>query len=409
MLTDSHHPPATTRSPGRRQPNGRRAAPADVHPAPTLSGCPLVRREFCRRGLGLALAGGALPALLAACGEEQAAQRRQSPAAPDRPPAGGRPIVGDVKDFALHSEEWAGAFGFVTLALHRAVFDGEDVYFIRTDTSDLPFARKERLVWAPKLGNLLGDALTGSLYVVDGGTARQAAVMSSEPGRRDYTPAWRVHRVRWRAAPETLSTVADVEAAERAGKISVERTDIVLNAPIVKWSSGELAVDTDLNAYLGSGQLVEPPDIEAMTVTFKLHECFPGARYIVTDHSIAPAAEMTHTAYAPRLQNGPRDAGATGRTNVFMNGLKGPGPMGFQPSVFDSDPGDPAWSPYWDHFAYAWRRGERPRVLRDERSVHAARDAGELKEIPGVPDTKGAVFTVNCPVPVVALAAFGRR
>jgi hypothetical protein len=378
-------------------------APRPAHAAPTPSACQLVRREFCLLGVRLALAGAALPALLAACGGEQG---RRAPAAPERRPTRGRAVVGDVKDFALGSDEWAGAFGFVTLALHRGVFDGRDIYYIRTDTSDQAFADTQRLVWAPKLGGLMSGSLSGSLYLVDGGTREQAAVMSSEPGRRDYTPAWGIIRVRWRRAPETLASVADVEAAERAGKVSIERTDIVVNAPIVKWSSGELAVDRERKAYLGSGQLLEPPDTKAMAVTFKLHECFPGARYIVTDHSVAPAAEMTHTAYAPHLQKDPRDAGATGRTNVFMNGLKGPGPMGFQPSVFDSDPGDAAWSPYWDHFTYVWRDGKRPRVLRDERSVHAARDAGELEEIPGVPDTKGSVFTVNCPVPVVAPPTF---
>jgi hypothetical protein len=83
---------------------------------------------------------------------------------------------------------------------------------------------------------------------------------------------------------------------------------------------------------------------------FKLHECFPGSRYIVTDHSIEPAADMTKTLFATRLDAGPSKAGGSGRTNVFMNGIKGPGPMQFQPSVFDSDPPSPAWSPYWDHF-----------------------------------------------------------
>lgn len=89
-----------------------------------------------------------------------------------------------------------------------------------------------------------------------------------------------------------------------------------------------------------------------------------------------------------------------------MNGLEGPGPMGAQPSVFDSDPGDPIWSPYWDHFTYAWKDEARARVLRSERQVFAARDAGQLEEFPGTPDTKGEVFTVNCPVPVTAPATF---
>jgi hypothetical protein len=170
-----------------------------------------------------------------------------------------------------------------------------------------------------------------------------------------------------------------------------------MNAPIVKWPGGQLGIDRKLRAYLEGGQLIEPPDTRGREVKLKLHECFPHARYIVTDHSIAPAAEMTKTALAPRLQAGPREAGATGRTNVFMNGLDGPGPMEAQPSVFDSDPGDPIWSPYWDHFTLAWTKDARVRVLRTERQVFAARDAGELQEFPGTPDTKGEVFTVNCP------------
>ncbi len=179
-----------------------------------------------------------------------------------------------------------------------------------------------------------------------------------------------------------------------------------MNAAVVKWPGGQIGVDRKLRAYLEGGQLIEPPDTRSGEAKFKLHECFPNARYIVTDHSIEPAAEMTKTVFAPRLHSKPRDARATGRTNVFMDGLKGPGPMKGQPSVFDSDPGDPVWSPYWDHFTYSWAKKDRVRVLRTERQVHAARDAGELKEFPGAPDTKGEVFTVNCQVPVTAPATF---
>jgi hypothetical protein len=197
-----------------------------------------------------------------------------------------------------------------------------------------------------------------------------------------------------------------VDGREVFFDVAVERTEIVLNAALVKWSSGELAVDTERKEYLGPGQLLEPPDTSAMRVMFKLNQCFPGSRYIVTDHSIEPAAAMTSTVFAPRLQGGPREAGATGRTNVFLNGIPGPGPMGFQPSAFDSDAGDPDWSPYWNHFSYEWKDGVEPRVLKSEKAVHKARDAGELREFPGTPDTKGEVFTVNCPVPVLAPVTF---
>lgn len=138
--------------------------------------------------------------------------------------------------------------------------------------------------------------------------------------------------------------MADVKAAESKGDVSVEQTDVILNAAMVKWSSGGLEVDPDLKMYHG-GQIIEAPDTSTMTVTFKLNECFPGTRCIVTDHSIQPAAEATKTIFAPGLQEGPSKAGATGRTNVFMNGLPGPGPMEFQPSAFDYPVGDAGLEP----------------------------------------------------------------
>jgi hypothetical protein len=89
-----------------------------------------------------------------------------------------------------------------------------------------------------------------------------------------------------------------------------------------------------------------------------------------------------------------------------MNGVPGPGPMKHQPSVFYSDAGKREWSPYWDHYAMEWRKGRAPRVLRTQPAVLKARDVGELKEHPGVPDARGEVFTVNCPGPVLAPATF---
>jgi len=344
---------------------------------------------------------GAVPSLLAACGRDEPAVTA---------PGGGggaiqgTVIVGDVLDHALQSDEWAGPFGFVTFRLHHGVSEGEDLYFIRTDTSDQGFAQAEGLVWAPKIAVLSAEDLTGDAYLVEG-VPDQPAVLSSAPGRPNFTPAWRISRGTWKGSPKDLTSVSELKVAEEAGDLTVEQTDIVLNGAVVKWGSGELPVDEELVEYLGGGQLVEPPDTSEMRVTFKLHECFPGVRYIVADTSLEPMAEGMHIVPSPGLTDSP-SAGATGRTNVFMNGLKGPGPMGFQPSVFDSKAGDPAWSPYWDHMTYAWADGVEPRVLTAEEQVHAARDAEELEEFPGTPDTNGEVFTVNCPVPVLAPNTF---
>jgi hypothetical protein len=391
-------------------PEGPAHAQARVREEASVSEPLFERTVDRRRFFGLALRAGAygvaLPSLLAACG-------RDDPVV-TAPAAGGsgagtggeeRVIVGDVIDYALTSEEWAGAFGFVTFRLQRSVVDGNDVYLVRTDTSDEAFAMTEGLVWAPKLAGLRAAGLTGDAFLVSGGMDDQSIVLSSEPGRAGYTPAWRIHRASWSAAPRPLRSTGDVDAAAEAGEITLEETDIVLNGAVVKWSDGEMPVDQERIEYLGGGQLLEPVDAAGLTATFKLHECFPGVRYVVFDTSLEPMAEGMNIAHSPGLADSP-DAGATGRTNVFMNGLDGSGPMGFQPSVFDSRAGTPEWSPYWDHMTYAWKDGVEPRALGTEREVHAARDAGELDEFPGTPDTKGEIFTVNCPVPVLAPNTF---
>jgi hypothetical protein len=361
-----------------------------------------------RRFLGLALRAGAfgvaLPTLLAACGEDEPQVAAPSPGT-GAPKGEEQVLVGDVMDYALTSDEWAGAFGFVTFRLQRGVVDGKDVYLVRTDSSDEDFALSEELVWAPKLAGLAGAGMTGDAFLVSGGTEDQAIVLSSEPGRPEYTPAWRIRRVAWSGTPRTLRSTAEVEDAATAGEVTIEDSDIVMNGAVVKWSDGEMPVDQDRTEYLGGGQLLEPVDTAGLRATFKLHECFPGVRYTVFDTSLQPMAEGMNIAHSPGLADS-SDAGATGRTNVFMNGVDGSGPMGFQPSVFDSQAGSPEWSPYWDHMTYGWKDGIGARVLRTEQEVHAARDAGELDEFPGTPDTKGEIFTVNCPVPVLAPNTF---
>lgn len=386
-----------------------------MHPNPQTQS--VDRRTFFqivgRRGVGLVALGGVVPALVAACTSDDPTSATPDVAATESPASEateapeevqGTAIVGDVIDFALTSEAWAGPFGFVTFRMHRAVVDGSDLYYIRTDASDGDYAGEHGLVTVPKIGVLAGTGLVARVYF-PAEDDDQPALVSSAPGRDDYTSAWQVHSYRWNDEPRELTSVGDLEAAAEEGALEIDETDVVLNASAVKWADGELPVDDELTDYLGPGQLTEPPDTDAMTVTFKLHECYPNVRYIVTDTDLQPMAEGMAVVHTPRLA-GSSEAGATGRTNVFMNGFDGPGPMGFQPSVFDTQAGDPEWSPYWDHMTYAWADGVEPRLLTTEAEIHEARDAGEVEEFPGVPETEGAIFVVNCPVPVLAENTF---
>jgi len=329
----------------------------------------------------------------------RAAGRQASPAAEGE----ARAIVGDVVEFTLTPEgRWPGPFSSVTLRLHAGFFDGEDAWFIRTDASDQAFAEAEGLVYVPLLRNALrAEGSFADLYRVAEGVEGQRPVLSTVPGRDDFTPAFRLHDVAFAGEPELLDSVAAVEEAVAAGRATVTPMEIVVNYPLVVWPGGGLAVDPDLTLPLGPGPLIEEPDLDAGTVVFKLHQCYPGSRYIATDTSAAPMAPMMGVVGSAPTQ-ALIGAKATAPIYVFGNGLAGPGPMGFQPSVFNARAGDVVWSPFWEHFTVVWTDPGQARVIESEGEVLAAVEAGELELFNGTPDSHPDGFVVNCPAPVLA-------
>ena len=283
--------------------------------------------------------------------------------AQDATPASDEPavIVGDVVDFELDANgRWPGHFGSVTLKLHPAHVDGADAWYIRTDG--------------------------------------QHTVLSTVPARDDFTPAFRVHNVAFTGAPELLDSVEAISAAEQAGTIAIEATDIVVNYPLVLWPDGGLPVDPDLANPLGPGILVAPPDTAAGTVTFKLHQCYPGSRYIATDTSAVPMAGMMGVVGSAPTQL-LIEAKATAPIYVFGNGIPGPAAMGFQPSIFNSKAGDGIWSPFWEHFTVVWNDPAAAVLLTSEAEVKEHQEAGAVTIYAGVPETDPVSFVVNCPRP----------
>ena len=354
-----------------------------------LAGGPLSRRQFLEvlAATGLILpAAGALDRLL--------------PVA-EAAPGAGQKTIADVLRFSTKPQGWKGLFGFVTFRIHPVFINGERAYHIRTDTSDADYAKRIGLVHVIRLTAAIKSGDHADYYVFTNGAAGQLPVVSTAPGRDDYTPAFRLHRVTFAGTPKVLSSVEQIKDAESNKRVKINATNIVVNYPFVKWPNGELSRDTKREVYLGDGQLLEPPNVERREVTFKLHQCFPGEWYIVTDTSAAPMAPMMKIAASPKVA-GLTKAGATAKILVFGNGIKGSGPMGFQPSVVDSLPGQALWSPFWDHYTFTWLDGRTPIVVKNQDELLAQEKGGALKRWPGTPDTNGQLFIVNCPVPVTA-------
>lgn len=353
-----------------------------------------------RKTLGLA-AGSGLGLALGSAHLRRALPASAQDASPET--GGSQVIVGDVTDFALGAEgRWPGHFGSVTLTMHPGFYDGGDAWFIRTDASDQAFAQENGLVYVPLLQNALqAPGSFGKIYLVDGGAEGQRAVVNTVPGQTTFTPAFQVHNVTFAGEATLLDSEQAITDAVAAGTAAVEATEIVVNYPLVLWPDGGLPVDPELVNPLGPGALIEEPDTTNGLVTFKLHQCYPGSRYIATDTSAAPMAPMMGVAASEATQ-ALIDVKATAPIYVFMPGLPGPAAMGGQPSVFNSTAGDVIWSPFWEHMTVAWNDGEEPEVLLSEAEVLARQEAGEVTIFKGVPETDPMSFVVNCPAPILA-------
>ena len=193
--------------------------------------------------------------------------------------------------------------------------------------------------------------------------------------------------------------------------VSLLLVGISSNTHVVATSAyGSMLQDTDNNSsmmvaqvssngtYDGSNMLMEQNLTKtSVPVTLPLtpgyangHEVF----YISTEASDRDlAALMTNwtgarVAYAPSLANTP----PAGLANIyaFKNGIQGSGPLGFQPNVADSEPGNATYSPLWRIVLVQWKEGITPVELKSEREITAALQEGKLTIEP-------TRMVVNCP------------
>ena len=87
-----------------------------------------------------------------------------------------------------------------------------------------------------------------------------------------------------------------------------------------------------------------------MQVTFVAHRGFApdGSTiyYIATDASVKNVADKFGVTFVNKT-GAALLSGGSSDLYVFTNGIKGTGPMGFQPSIASTNVGDTAYSPLW--------------------------------------------------------------
>jgi hypothetical protein len=125
-------------------------------------------------------------------------------------------------------------------------YDGKQVFYLLTDVSarkdarDLSKATKFPVAFSPRIGRVPESALA-KLYLFTNGVRGpnpfgfQANVIDSIPGQAKYSPLWRVYAVTWAedASPQLLRSERQILQARSAGDVTVKRTALVKNSPVL--------------------------------------------------------------------------------------------------------------------------------------------------------------------------------
>lgn len=303
----------------------------------------------------------------------------------------------------------------VEIPLHKATFDGKSVYYIITDTNDKKSAREisEKQKWKVEVSSLLAktpEESLGDVYTFLNGTKGngtlgfQDEVFSSTPAQTEQYSAIRsVTNVIWKddKEPEILDSVQKILDAEKDEKIQLEKTKTVINMPQIVWPDGQMTVRSDMtltdDTPYGDSQILDI-NLENMTVTFVAHRGWgPDGRtiyYIVTDATPSGAANMMGVIDSPKLAKSISSPAAVDLYQ-FTNGIRGTGPLGFQPGIASAALGDDNYSPLWRINLVTWNESVRASVLETIEDINAKKSDGDVTVELAKPMDSDHV--VNCP------------
>jgi hypothetical protein len=238
----------------------------------------------------------------------------------------------------------------------------------------------------------------------DGIYGYQSDVFSYTPSQEsEYSPLSSVVEVSWKTGQNKIifESVEEILEAKEGSRIEFNETDIVINTPQIIWPDGQMIIreDTEINDDLlySGGQITEINE-EDMTVTFIAHRAWgPDGRtiyYIVTDATPSNPAEIMGVTYSPITAKLLSSSSAVDLFQ-FKNGIKGSGPMGFQPGIASAAPGDKTYSPIWRIYNVEWNNSENAKLLETRFDIDSFSEEDQLTV--SIARPMNSDHLVNCP------------
>lgn len=301
------------------------------------------------------------------------------------------------------------------IPLHQGTFNGKSVYYIITDSSDKKFAdeltkkQKWKVETAASIGNLTESI--GKIYIFKNGingkgvNNYQDDVLTSTPTQKEqYSPLRKVTNVQWKLGqnPELLDSEEKILKAKDGGRIELEETSFVINAPQIKWPESQLKIRQDKqisdNMTFGDGQVIDI-DTKSMNVTFVAHRAWghdgKTIYYIITDSTPPGPADFMGVTDSPLLSNLIKSPSVSDLYQ-FNNGIIGTGALGFQPAIVSASPGDNNYSPMFRIYTVEWFDPNHASILENKADIDSFEKDGKINV--GLAKPMNSDHIINSPI-----------
>ena len=282
----------------------------------------------------------------------------------------------------------------VTLPMHTGFYDGEDVYYVITDSSTQKYAdeisqwQNYNVTAAPLLEETPETAL-GKVYLFKNGKSGeglygyQQEIFSGTPEQQMYGSLRLAVVAEWNQGHKksVIESEKDLLEQVKNGRIVLDESETILNIPQIKWPGGQMPqienltmADYEESPY-GSGSQILSFDEENMSVTLVSHRewaedgrtlyCVP---FDSTPEKPATLMGLVNAPASSILANS--DAAAD--YYEFKNGISGSGLLGFQPSLRYGIPGSENYSPIQKINIVEWINPGEAQILATENDLNDA-------------------------------------
>jgi hypothetical protein len=190
-----------------------------------------------------------------------------------------------------------------------------------------------------KAGNKLAP-----LWAVTNGAAGQHNIIDTVPGKADYSPLWQINMVTFKSGvtAHLLKSKAAVDAAVKAGEVTVAKTSAIVNCPVLGYGQKRIA------GY-SNGHLIHYFDLGPVNVA-------PG-------NVVAPLYTVTNPVGAQQH-------------NIAQENIA---------------PGQTKYPALWGIIKVTFKTGVKPVLITSYKQIQAAQAAGQVT-------IAKTTLVVNCPV-----------